>query len=420
MAGTADLYLPSLTLTATTKQKGLGDLTFPALTANATVDFGDAGVGALNLSLDSFNEFTGEYNFLGLGVTGEVGVTEETFPFFTLSSTTLYGDAGVGSIEIPLPILASDGEAGQYGTAAVDLPAFELDGGDAEAGALDVDLPGFTLSGVGQVGQAGSLASNFPNLTISATGVREGDNTADLTFPSLALASLGSQEGRGQGACQISLLTLQATGVAGEAGTSDLTFPVFTITSTGRGSYAGTASIILPAFVLEATLETDLASSLTSGVVDITVYTMNLSNFGVSTFTNYPFNSYCQFKGSYLGAKSDGIYLLSGTQDVATDIDVEMLKESIGQEVSNKKGIPVIYADLETDGQYDLTIKSEDQEQAYPGIPYHDGLRLQKIKIGRGLKGRYFGVGLKNRDGGSMRLNSLEIPVEISSTRKGR
>jgi hypothetical protein len=350
---------------------------------------------------------------------GDVAVFDESLPALELSSMTLFGDAGEGACVLEIE-LSAQGKTGQKGSADIDLPLLEVAGDDAGGGSLDVDFPDFTLTGVGKSGEAGQLDEELPNLVVTSRGVREGDNYADLTLPSFVVAATGLQEGLGQGACQISLVTIQAEGIAGEVGSSDLTFPVFTITSIGGGSYSGTASIILPAFILEAALETNLAASLTAEAVDISVYTMNLSNFGVSTFTNYPFNSYCLFKGSYLGAKSDGIYLLSGEKDVSTDIEVEMLKEAIGQEVSNKKNIPVIFADLETDGQYDLRVQSEDQEMAYPGIPYHDGLRLQKIKVGRGLRGRYFGIQIKNRDGGKMRLNSLEIPVEISSTRKGR
>ena len=389
-------------------QYGIGDLYLPLLTLEGT-DVGAKDIVELPL-----------LECEGSGPSGEAATFGGNLPSLVLSSTTRYGMAGVGSFELSIPTLAASGAPGQFGTADIDFPSLAMDGGDAEAGSFDVDLPAISLAATGITGQAGQLSSSFPNFALAATGVREGDNYADLTFPALVVASSGLQQGLGQGACQISLLTLQAQGLAGEAGIADLTFPVFTITSTGGGSYAGTASIILPAFILEATLETDLASSLTAGIVDISVYTMNLSNFAVSTFTNYPFNSYCLFNGSYLGARADGIYLLSGDQDAAANIEAEMLKEAIGQEVSNKKGIPVIYVNLETDGQYDLTIKSEDQSVAYPGIPYHEDLRLQKIKVGRGLKGRYFGIGLKNRDGGAMRINSIEIPVEISATRKGR
>ena len=388
---TADLYLPFLTLTTTTKQKGLAELTFPVLTAD------------------------------GAGIISEIGTLAETLPGLSLSSETLYGDAGEADLSLDLYLyLSAQGVAGQDADGSLSFPSLVVSGDDFQGGLVDVDLPKLTFAGSGLTGQAGSFSEDFPRVALVATGVIEGDNAASLIFPSLDVSGSGNQEGLGQGDLQVSLFTLQGEGLAGEAGESDLTFPVFTITTAGGGSYAGTAAIILPAFILEAGGERDLAASLVGGIVDISVYSMNLSNFGVSTFSNYPFNSYCLFKGSYLGAKVDGIYLLSGQQDSAANIEVEMLQSAIGQEASSKKGIPVIYADLETDGQFDLTIQSEDQEQAYPGIPYHSGMRLQKVKVGRGLKGRYFGIGLKNRDGAKMRVNSLEIPVDVSPSRKGR
>ena len=43
---------------------------------------------------------------------------------------------------------------------------------------------------------------------------------------------------------------------------------------------------------------------------DFAVYVMNLETFAVSSYANYPFNSFAEFNGMYLGCGADGLFQL--------------------------------------------------------------------------------------------------------------
>ena len=240
---------------------------------------------------------------------GNDGELNIDFPNLQVESETLYGMAGVGEIEL-LFTVAGDGVTGQRGSANVTLPLFEASGDDFAGGLGDVTFPKLIAAGLGLDGDVGEYDEKLPGLIVSAYGVAEGDCIAEITFPRFQVAGTGIQEERGVGNCALSLVTIQGTGISGEVGHADIALPALAALSAGAENAQGVADITFPAFIVEASGSTNIGATLAADIVDVVTYSMNLNNLGVSTYVNYPFNSYCEFKGSYLGAKANGIYLL--------------------------------------------------------------------------------------------------------------
>ncbi len=61
-------------------------------------------------------------------------------------------------------------------------------------------------------------------------------------------------------------------------------------------------------------------------------------NYAIAQWTNYNFNSFCEFNGVQLGSNEDGIYALTGDTDDGTNIDAffELGPTNLGEDQQTK------------------------------------------------------------------------------------
>lgn len=144
---------------------------------------------------------------------------------------------------------------------------------------------------------------------------------------------------------------------------------------------------------------------------------VNLKNKGASN-TTLAFNSMCRFGDIYLGADSTGLYQLTGANDDGSNISsyIKTGKFDLGTE--RLKSIRYFYFGLETTGAMQLTVYVDGVEKLTRAIKYPGaGRQTVRVKIPRGLKGRYWEFKLANTDGCSFVLYSVQIfPVVLLST----
>lgn len=144
---------------------------------------------------------------------------------------------------------------------------------------------------------------------------------------------------------------------------------------------------------------------------------VNLKNRAAS-HTTLAFNSMCRFGDIYLGANGTGLYQLTGATDDGSNISsyIKTGKFDLGTE--RLKSIRYFYLGLETTGAMRLTIYVDGVEKLTkdfktPGT----GRQTVRVKVPRGLKGRYWEFKLENTDGCSFVLYSVQIfPVVLLST----
>ena len=136
---------------------------------------------------------------------------------------------------------------------------------------------------------------------------------------------------------------------------------------------------------------------------------VNIKNRAVTEYTGYCFNSFCCFNGKYLGANSSGIFELSGDDDNGTDIDasIKTATADVGRGQPKKLRDAWLFA---RKGLMTFTvIADEDNEFTYNADVENANIHEERVKVGRGIKGRGFSFVLANVDGSDFDIDSISV-----------
>lgn len=308
-----------------------------------------------------------------------------------------------------LEFTAPSCNAGQpvLGNINLDLPAFEVDtfSGHNVFDDERTELPAFTGSMTGTFPLQWTIRATLPAITGSMTSSRGVNGTIEATIPHIT----GS---------------LTATRTIG--GTINKTLPKITSQLTGKVGIIGRFNDTLPAITADVDMSYGISCSINATLPAFTgsfridslvfqAFAVTLLNKALTTFSNYPFNSFAYFNGVYLGCSKTGIYQLGGTDDAGTDISayaetgfidlekggaLKRLRHAIlGYTSSGNLTLSVITDNAVAYG-YDVEMRDSN---AYEGT---------RVKIGKGLKDRYIAVKLANANGASFKLDTMRLFCE--------
>lgn len=148
-------------------------------------------------------------------------------------------------------------------------------------------------------------------------------------------------------------------------------------------------------------------------------YVVNTSNFAVTKYTRYNFNSFVEINGKYFGAGSDGVYYLEGADDAGTQIDAVARTGIYDFGTSRLKRIPRAYVGIRGDGRLLLkTVTNEDTVRWYEVQNVRRTIHSHRVILGRGVKAAYWQFELSNEmDGSFFEADNIEL-VPIVLTRK--
>jgi hypothetical protein len=145
-------------------------------------------------------------------------------------------------------------------------------------------------------------------------------------------------------------------------------------------------------------------------------WVMNTETYGVTNYENFRFNSMCGFDGAYYATDGTKIYRLDGPTDDGTAIDAEISLGASDFGSAFLKRMERAYLGLRADGQMVLkVITDEKAEDWYTLESVPSALGESHVKIGKGLKARYWRLALRNKGGSDFTLDSLRlIPLKLS------
>lgn len=132
-------------------------------------------------------------------------------------------------------------------------------------------------------------------------------------------------------------------------------------------------------------------------------FVMNAVSNAVSRYSNYPFMHIAVIGGKYYGVKTDGLYELTGEDDITTPVNGSITTHDTDFETFQSKHVPFMYID--GDDAYEVTpivdgVLSVSRPAEFGG---------RKVKFGRGLRGRYWAFKIE----GIKRLQGTEyLPIE--------
>ena len=139
-------------------------------------------------------------------------------------------------------------------------------------------------------------------------------------------------------------------------------------------------------------------------------WVMNPENYAVTNYTNHPFNSSAIFNNNTIFAGATGLYQLGGVLDDTSYITARLKTAATSFGTSNIKQVPEALLGVNNSGKVILIASVDGKYSAtYELSPATEGLSTQQIKLGKGLKGRYWQFELITQDNTTFDLDSFEL-----------
>lgn len=422
---------------------GLQTFTFLGHALTNTVAFADVvGFGGIALTVWGYSSVASVVVGSNVDGAGDYQAPGTANAALVAPSPTLYARNGFSGSALLAPAAQLAAHGGAWMALTGTVPTLYATGHNSTGERVaSLTAPRAALSAFG--GANARLASPMP--TLASTGIAAGWGSASLSAPTAAVSAAGTVSSTAQAelaapmaaligysgaVCSITLTgkaTLAASGSTGAVGSAALTCPLFELTAGGTAQNHGSADLLSPSPRLGATAQAWLIapagklSAIGTAVVTATyeAYSINLTHAPgnptpvdkVTRYTNFPFTHVVRYQGSYFGAAADGLYLLEGTTDdgaaityaVKTCIDdfkAPELKTVASAFLSGRLG-PDVTVSLHA---------GEDGQQAYDFNTLRGtAARNHREKFGRGVKNRYFALGLAGT--GALELDSIELEI---------
>lgn len=352
----------------------------------------------------------------GLGVTADVAL-KLPMPQLTLTIQGRTGPLVVVAGTLPTPRLAAVGSTGVVGTVALTLPTPVLQA-QAPDMASGLRLPVPQLVVTGATGVQGGVILTLPAPVLSAGGIAlaSGGVVAQLPLPTIQI--VGNTGDAIRMANTLRAFALAAQGYTGVVGEVALRLPIVRLDVEGYQPVIGYAQMVLPHLQLQATGRTASAP-----VADRSTITMHTETLSLTTYENYPFNSFAKLNGVFLGASEDGIFALSGPDDAGAPIEGYARVGISDFATSFLKRIDRIYIGYRSQGNMIVRIYTDETVMRdYLLDPTRErGLHGDHVRLGKGLLARYYQFEVRNMDGADFDLDCIELkPIKLQRRVGGR
>jgi hypothetical protein len=277
-------------------------------------------------------------------------------------------------------------------------------------GAVTVPMP--TADGKGDLSYNGVVVAPLPvavaDLLIGWAGV------GDVTAPFAKVTSTMLHGWVGDGA--VIALSLKVTSTLSRGWAGAVVAPMPTINALLAASIpvmSGAVTVTTSAIATITAFPTAFGILSEESADTFTVMAMNLKNRLVSFYQNYNFNSACPFNGGFIAAGSDGIYLLSGTDDNGTPIDASILLGDMNFGTDYIKTNPEMFINYSGSGPLQVSvIRDQGDETDGPyEVPEPRGIKLEtnRAKIPQGLRGAYYQFLIENVDCSIVNIQNIRM-----------
>lgn len=293
-------------------------------------------------------------------------------------------------------------------------------GGRAE---LTAPSPSLTSTATGTALAAATLTAPAP--TIDAQGTVSNVASISITAPGPNVKAYSGA------VCSITVggVTLKATGTGGGVGTAAITIPLFQLDVRGTAQNRGSALLTAPMPSISTGAQVYIVAPMAQltaiGTATVTAtyeaYALNLKHTPrrdglepvdeMTHYTNFPFTHIVRYKNSYYGANSTGLYLLEGTTDNGAAIPWSAKTHLTDLGYPEKKTVVSAYFGGRLGPAETVTLavgEKGDETYSYT-TPRGPAAQNYRQKFGRGVKTRYFGLGLSGTQDFTLDTVDLEV-----------
>jgi hypothetical protein len=369
---------------------GIGGVLF---SGSVEVPVIDAGLPLITAAMTSIFDVDAELPLITAAITVNEQTIATALPLIT-AEITAYDTAG-NSLAAPLTVLGSAITGGVH--------------------AIDTQLPlvGSALSAY--AGTTATLAARLTVISADITGLPGGIGTIDAALPRISATSTGFTGYIATISTSLPAVGADLSSYAGHSAVLATTLPLINAALDAGFGATGTISAALPAITAAITV---LAQATTQELVMV----VGTRNNAVSTYEDYPFNSFCELNGVYYGAGPDGLYQLdTGDLDGAAAISAGLGTGLMDLGDPHLKRIYDAYMTLRTAGDLTFTITVDE------GTPVILTMNAQqfatfiqrRVVTPKGLLGKSWKFEINNVDGSDFDFGHLGFNIAVGS-RRGR
>jgi len=150
---------------------------------------------------------------------------------------------------------------------------------------------------------------------------------------------------------------------------------------------------------------------------------MNTQTLTLTTFTEYGYNSFARVFDRNMGANSNGLFELVGNDDNGLPINATIGLPTTDFGSSFVKVLERLFVGYRSQADMVVRITTDGNEAVTYVIPVtsNPGLATQRVKVGKGLAGRYWQITINNLDGTDFTLDTVDVkPVKLERRVNGR
>ncbi len=325
--------------------------------------------------------------------------------------------ASTDSVKAQLPLLTATitGRINVNATigATLTLAKSALTGGIY---AITATLPHAHAALVGQPGSAGAVNAKLTivQASVAAKAGMVGSINADLTAMRAALVGANGLIAT----INAQLTKLDAAVIAHSGASASIRANLTAITAELNAGFGavGTVDARLP--TLNAALMV-----LAQATAQQLVMVVNTHTNAVSTYEDYPFNSFCLINGVYYGAGPSGLCVLeAGDTDMGAPIDAGFSFGLLDFKEGRQKHMSDAYMTLRTAGDLTLRVTVDEAAQYAPvsltmAARPTAGFIQRRVNIPKGLRGKTWQFELNNVAGADFDFGQLGLNVAVSQRR---
>lgn len=180
--------------------------------------------------------------------------------------------------------------------------------------------------------------------------------------------------------------------------------------------YGLTADFAIPMMQLDAHIKAVVSVTYEAYSVNLT-HTAEAPTDEVTRYTNYPFDQIVRLGANYYGVATDGLYLLGGKLDNAQPIAYTVKTCIDDFKAKEFKNIASGYFGGRIGPDMKVTVFAGEQgDESYDySTPRGQGAQNHREKFGRGVKNRYYAIGVSGEE--ELVLDNIELEINKMTRR---
>lgn len=312
----------------------------------------------------------------GLGITGRLGVSSASLSILsaTAQAETENPDAVASAQALPLLTATASAITNRIATSSASLPQIVIDA----------------------LAHAQTLAASSQALPIweaDGYGLTSRNGVSSLTIPMVEAGASAS--------------------TAHEA-VSVLELPLVQASAAMAGGSLASSILALPVWIAASDAVSDLLPTGTSKT-----YAVHAETFAQARDDGPVFNSVARLGALLIGANDNGLYLLGAYTDDGTEIHALAQFPMQDDDSAALRRVESLVVGYRADGDLRLTVETDNADpqeyvlESVGGTECHPA----RVKVGKGMKGRYWTMTLENVDGADFATDKLDIDWQTLSRR---